>query len=53
MAAAKVECEFYGAFFLEKVTCARKHFFFQKLAQFWHFHYIDRMISVLLNLPQS
>ena len=30
MAAAKVECEFYGAFFLEKVTCARKHFFFFK-----------------------
>ena len=28
MAAAKVECEFYGSFFLEKVTCARKLFFF-------------------------
>ena len=24
MAAAKVECVFYGALFLEKVTCARK-----------------------------
>ena len=27
MAAAKVECVFYGALFLEKVTCARKRFF--------------------------
>ena len=43
MAAAKVECVFYGALFLEKVTCARKRcflffffffFFFQKLALF-------------------
>ena len=31
MAAAKVECEFYGSFFLEKVTCARKLFFFSKI----------------------
>ena len=30
MAAAKVECVFYGALFLEKVTCARKRFFFFK-----------------------
>ena len=28
MAAAKVECVFYGALFLENVTCARKRFFF-------------------------
>ena len=28
MAAAKVEYVFYGALFLEKVTCARKRFFF-------------------------
>ena len=37
MAAAKVECVFYGALFLENVTCARKRgffFFFQKLALF-------------------
>ena len=32
MVAAKVECVFYGALFLEKVTCARRRFFFQKLA---------------------
>ena len=31
MVAAKVECVFYGAVFLEKVTCARKRvvFFFK------------------------
>ena len=28
MAAAEVECVFHGAFFLEKVTRARKRFFF-------------------------
>ena len=31
MAAAKVECVFYSALFLEKVTCARKRFFFSKI----------------------
>ena len=32
MAAAEVECVFHGAFLLEKVTRARKRFFFfQKL----------------------
>ena len=31
MAAAKVECVFYGAVFLEKVTCARKRVFFSKV----------------------
>ena len=32
MAAAKVECVFNGALFLEKVTCARKRgFFFTKI----------------------
>ena len=36
MAAAKVECVFYGALFLEKVTCARKRFFFF-LKKNWHF----------------
>ena len=41
MAAAKVECVFYGALFLEKVTCARKRFFFSKFGFVWHFHYID------------
>ena len=34
MAAAKVECVFYGALFLENVTCGRKLSFFQKLALF-------------------
>ena len=38
MAAAEVECVFHGAFFLEKVTRARKRFFFvvffQKLVLF-------------------
>ena len=34
MAAAEVECVFHGAFFLKKVTCARKLFFFQKLVLF-------------------
>ena len=36
MAAAEVECMFHGAFFLEKVTRARKRgfFFFQKLVLF-------------------
>ena len=34
MAAAEVECVFNGGLFLEKVTCARKRFFFQKLALF-------------------
>ena len=31
MAAAEVECVFHGAFFLEKVTRARKRFFFSKI----------------------
>ena len=30
MAAAEVECVFHGAFFLKKVTRARKRFFFFK-----------------------
>ena len=34
MAAAEDECVFNGALFLEKVSCARKLFFFQKLALF-------------------
>ena len=34
MAAAEVECVFNRALFLEKVTCARKRCFFQKLAFF-------------------
>ena len=31
MAAAQVECVFYGTLFLEKVTCATKGFFFSKI----------------------
>ena len=27
---AKVKCVFYGALFLEKVTCVRKRFFYKK-----------------------
>ena len=34
MTAAEVECGFHGAFFLEKVTRARKRFLFQKLVLF-------------------
>ena len=34
MAAAEVECVFNGALFLEKVTCARKRFFFKNWRYF-------------------
>ena len=34
MAAVEVECVFHGAFFLEKVTPARKHFFFKNWSYF-------------------
>ena len=40
MAAAKVECVFCGALFLEKVTCARKLFF----SKTWH--YFDNSITL-------
>ena len=41
MPAAKVECVFYGALFLKKVTCARKRFF---LLQNWR--YFDISITL-------
>ena len=41
MAAAEVECVFNGALFLEKVTCARKRFFFFK-----NWRYFDIFITL-------
>ena len=42
MAAAKVECVFNGALFLEKVTCARKRLFF--FYKYWR--YFDISITL-------
>ena len=48
MAAAEVECVFHGAFFLEKVTRARKRFFFSKIGLILTFplHWQDDFCSL-------
>ena len=48
MAAAKVECVFYSALFLEKVTWARKRLFFSKIAVILTFslHWQDDFCSL-------